>query len=114
MSKITIIRGDSRTITATFIDSDGDPIDLTGGEIFFTANSDSAPTSDSSAAISKDITSFDAPTTGVQAINLTASDTNVTPGTYFYDIQFVSSAGTVISQPKNKLIVQSDITRRVA
>jgi len=114
MAKLTIIRGDTRTITATFVDSSGTAIDLTGGTVFFTANADSSPTDDTSAAIEKDVTSFDAPATGVQDITLSASDTNVTPGTYYYDLQFVSSGGVVTSQPQDKLIIKADISRRTS
>ena len=42
--KLTIIRGDTRTITATFVDSSNVAINLTGGEIFFTANATEEPT----------------------------------------------------------------------
>jgi hypothetical protein len=114
MAKITTIRGDTRTVTATFLDSDGAAIDLTGGTIFFTVNASNSPTDDTSAAIEVDVTSFDAPTTGVQDITLTAANTNITPGTYYYDIQFVSASGVVTSLPQNKFIVKADISRRTS
>lgn len=114
MAKISIIRGDTRTITATFTDSDGAAIDLTGGKVFFTVNADKEPTDDSSAVITKDVSSFSAPTTGVQSITLSASDTNITPGTYYYDCQFVSAGGVVTSKPKSILTITSDITRRTS
>lgn len=114
MAKIKIIRGDTRTITATFVDSDGEAIDLTGGEIFFTANSSNAPSDDTGAVIEKDVSSFDAPTTGVQSITLTASDTNIAPGVYYYDLQFVSSAGVVTSVAQDRLTITADITRRTS
>ena len=112
MAKITIIRGDTRTITATFTDSSNVALNLTGGEVFFTANASDAPVDDTSAIIQKDISSFAAPTTGVATITLSATDTNVTPGTYFYDCQFVSPGGVVTSLAKDKLIIKGDITRR--
>lgn len=113
--KIEMIRGDTRTITATFVDSDGVAIDLTGGTVFFTVNASSEPTDDTSAIVEKDVTSFSDPTSGVATITLDSADTNsATPGTYWYDCQFVSSGGVVTSLDKAKFIIKGDITRRVA
>lgn len=112
--KIEMIRGDTRTITATFVDSEGAAIDLTGGTVFFTVNADKEPSDDSSAVITKDVSSFTDPTTGIQSITLSSTDTNITPGTYYYDCQFVSAGGVVTSKPKSTLTVKSDITRRTA
>lgn len=115
MAKIEMIRGDTRTITATFTDSDGVVLDLTGGTVFFTVNASAEPTDDSAAVVSKDVTSFAAPTTGVATITLAAADTtSVTPGTYWYDVQFVSVGGVVTSLAKQKFVLKGDITRRVA
>ena len=114
MAEIDIVRGDTRVITATFLESAGDPINLSGGEVFFTVNADSEPTDDTEAVIQKDISSFSTPTTGVLSFTLSASDTNITPATYWYDVQFVSGAGVVTSLPKDKFIIRSDITRRTA
>ncbi len=112
MSKIEVIRGDTRTISATFTDSSGDALDLTGGTVFFTVNSNNSPSDDSSASIEKDITSFSAPTSGVATFTLSSTDTNITPGNYWYDCQFVSPSGVVTSLKKQKFVVTSDITRR--
>lgn len=110
-----MIRGDTRTITATFVDSSGDPIDLTGGTVFFTASSNNSPTDDTAAIVEKNVTSFASPTSGVATITLNSDDTNdVTPGTYYYDLQFVSSGGVVTSLAQDKLIIKADITRRLA
>lgn len=115
MAKIEIIRGDTRTITATFVDSSGAPLDLTGGKVFFTVNSSNEPSDDSGAVITKDVTSFATPTSGVATITLASSDTtNVAPGTYWYDLQFVSAGGVVTSLEKAKFVVKADITRRTA
>lgn len=114
MAKIEVIRGDTRTITATFVDSDGTALDLTGGKVFFTVNANREPADDTAASVQKTITSFDNPTTGVQTITLTSSDTNIDPGTYFYDCQFVSSGGVVTSLKRSTFVVVGDITRRTS
>jgi hypothetical protein len=114
MSAIKIIRGDTATINASFQDSDGVAIDLTGGKVFLTVNTSDTPTDDTSAVIEKDIDSFTTPTTGEVTITLTSTDTNITPANYWYDIQFVSSTGVVTSLDKQRFIVKSDISRRIA
>lgn len=114
MTKIRdFIRGDSRTITITFLQSDGiTPIDLTGGKVYFTVNSTQNPTDDTGAVIAKTVTSFSAPTTGVANVNLTNADTqSVTPGTYYYDCQLKDASGNFLSSKQDQFIVIADITR---
>lgn len=110
------IRGDSRNIVVTFLQSDGvTPINLTGGKVYFTVNSSNAPTDDSSAVIAKTVTSFSAPTSGVATISLTNTDTqNITPGTYYYDVQLKDASGNVVSSKQATFTVIADITRSVA
>ena len=107
------IRGDSRTITVTFVQSDGiTPIDLTGGKVYFTVNSSNNPTDDSGAVLQKTVTSFAAPTTGVASISLTNGDTqSITPGTYYYDVQLKDGSGNFVSSKQDQFIVIADVTR---
>lgn len=114
MTKIKdYIRGDSRNINITFLQPDGvTPIDLTGGKVYFTVNSSSAPADDTSAVISKTVSSFSAPTTGVATIALTNADTqNITPGSYFYDVQLKDASGNFVSSKQDQFILIADITR---
>lgn len=111
MSKITFYRGDTATINVALTDTD-----LTGGSVFFTAKEgvDNNLT-DSSAVITKKVTSHTNPTAGETTITLTASDTNtITPGTYEYDIQIVLASGVVSTVQVGKLEVKGDVTRRIA
>lgn len=104
---IFLIRGDTNSITVTF-----SGLDLTGGEIFFTAKSVQDTVDDTTAAIKVQVTVFTDPTAGIVVIPLSATDTNVTPGDYFYDVQFKSAGGVVTSIPARKLRVSADVTRR--
>lgn len=106
-----VIRGDTRTINCTFLDSDGDALNLAGGTVYFTVNEDEDPASDASAVIQKTATSFTSASTGRHTFTLTHSDTNITPGTYWYDVEFVDSTGGYLSSYRGKFIVQSDVTR---
>lgn len=107
-----VIRGDSRTVNLTFLESDGStPINLTGGTVYFTVNASSDPTDDTSKAIQKTATVFTSPLTGQHTFTLTHADTNITPNTYWYDAQYCDSVGNYLSSYRGRFIVQSDITR---
>lgn len=112
--KIDIIRGDYRNIEVTFRKSDGSAYDLTGGTVFFTVNSSQDPSDDTGAEIQKDVSSHSNPTEGKTTISLTSSDTEIDPGTYYYDIQLKDSAGNIVSAEKAKFEITSDITRRTS
>lgn len=107
-----VIRGDSRTVNLTFLQSDGTtPINLTSGTVYFTVNSSSDPSDDTSAIIQKIYTNFTDPLNGKHTVSLTHTDTNITPGTYWYDAEFVDGVGSYLSSYRGKFIVQSDTTR---
>ena len=106
-----VIRRDTRRVNVTWKDSDGVVIDLTGGTGYFTVNADDDPATDSTAIIQKTTTSFTDATAGEHTFNLTHSDTDITPGDYWYDAQFVDSAGSYLSSYRGEFSVQSDITR---
>lgn len=109
-----VIRGDTRTINLTFLQSDGTTaVNLAGGTAYFTVNSGSDPSSDvaPNMVIQKTATSFTDASNGRHTFTLTHGDTNITPGEYWYDAQFVDSAGGYVSSYRGKFIVQSDITR---
>lgn len=107
-----VIRGDTRTVNLTFLDTDGTtPLNLTGGTVYFTVNTSSDPTDDTSTSIQKSATSFTSATTGQHTFTLTPTDTNIAAGTYWYDAEFVDSTSAKLSSFRGKFIVQSDITR---
>lgn len=108
-----VIRGDNRTINLTFIDSDGStPINLAGGMVYFTVQTSNDPPNDTTdLAFQKTATSFTSASTGQHTFILTHANTNITPGTYWYDAQFVDALGNYLSGYRGKFIVQSDITR---
>jgi hypothetical protein len=113
MSKISMIRGDSRNINVTFMQSDGvTPIDITGGEVWLTLNSSTDPSDDTSAALQKTVTSFSDPTNGSATISLAPSDTSgLAAGTYFYDVQLRDASGNILSSKQDKFVLSADVTR---
>lgn len=108
------IRGDSRVLAVNVVDSSGNPVDITGGTVFFTVNASNAPTDDTAALISKTVTSHTAPATGQTQISLTNTDTqSLTPGTYYYDLQYKDTVGNITSTKPDVFQVIGDVTRRI-
>ena len=64
---------------------DGIPVDITGWTIYFTVK-ENISDSDANAVIKKDIDSHDEPLNGIALIKLEATDTDLTPKTYYYDV----------------------------
>lgn len=115
MAKIELIRGDSRTITIPITNPDGTAKNLTGCTVYFTVNATKEPVSDASAVIAKSTTSFASPTTGIATISLTNADTqNITPGSYYYDVQLKDASGNISSEEQDRCVVKPDTTRSVA
>ena len=118
MAKLSILRGDNYTLTVTVTNTSGTAFDLTGYKAFFTAVANLDVTTitvlDSSASIQQTISSIPTPTAGIIVFNFSPTDTNILPGTYFYDVQIESVAGavTTILQP-DQLIITPDVTRRL-
>lgn len=111
---LTIIRGDTVSITFTLTDENGDPVNLTGSTVYFTAKKQiDDDAADAKAVISKDVTSHSDPVNGETIINLTSSDTDIDLGIYFYDIQIKDSINNITSLPVKQLKVVEDVTRRI-
>jgi hypothetical protein len=109
-----IIRGDNHNIVVTFLEDDGSTaINLTGGTVFFTVSANDVPTDDTDALITKSVTSHTTPLSGITTIALLPADTDVTPGEYWYDVQFVDQDDNVVSKKRDKFTIIGDITRRV-
>lgn len=108
-----VIRGDTRTVSLTFLDTDGTtPIDLTGGTVYFTVNSSSDPANDSDVEFQKEeSSSFTNATAGQHTFTLDHTDTNIDAGTYWYDASFKDASENYLSAYRGKFIIQSDITR---
>lgn len=102
------IRGDSATISLTVTG-----IDLTGSTVYFTART-ALPTTaivdDTDADISVTVTDHSDPTNGVTTIPLSATDTDIDAGKYYYDIQ-IKNGSEVTSIPTRRLEIISDTTR---
>lgn len=107
---IHLIRGDTSSINLTL-----EGVDLTGATVFFTAKAAiDDDVTDAAAAIAVEVTTHTDPEAGITVIPLSSTDTNVTPGEYFYDIQVKKADLTIVSIRFRKLEVFEDVTRRTS
>lgn len=113
VTDMQVIRRDDVSFDLTFTDVDGDPINLTGATVFFTVKK-RATDPDDEAEISKSITSFDDPTSGVALLELTTSDTDMSAGRYLFDIQLKTVDGKIVSSTAGNFLVTQDITVRTS
>lgn len=83
-----IDRGTTYAISGEYLDDDGEPVDITDADIFFTVKAEKYDddADDSDAIILKNGTITDGPN-GTYLISLTAADTYVEPGKYYYSIK---------------------------
>lgn len=113
-----VIRGDSLTLNLTVKNTDGTAYDLTGYKVFLTVVSaldlTAGVTTDTTAVIQKTISPVPSPTLGIISIALSSTDTNIAPGTYYYDLQFEDAGGSTTSVKADTLTVIADVTRRLA
>lgn len=117
---LTIKRGTTYPITIEVTDDAGDPVDLTGATVRFTAKSAEYDTDadDSDAAISKDVTTHydengvEAPEEGKSTITLTDTDTYINPGNYYYDITIEYSTGVINTPVEGRLKIDGKPTNR--
>ena len=113
MTEIRVPRGDDKTWNLTFVDEDGNAIDLTGATIFFTVKINKAD-ADSDAVIDVDQASHTNAAGGLSSITITNSETDLKPENYFYDFQLVDSGGLVTTVLSGIFKITQDVTTRVA
>ena len=103
---------DDKGFTFTFVDSDGAAVDLTGDTIFFTVKENETDV-DADALIRKDITPSD-PTGGIATMTITHTESDVDVGDHYFDVQRVTSGGTVTTITKGTFKILQDITIRTS
>lgn len=109
----TIFRSDNDVFTVNFADSAGTAIDITNYEVRMTVRLSEPKTDvedDTDAAISA-LAVIPLGTDGKAEFNITSEQTDITPTTYWYDIQYKKPSGAVKTVGKARYIVKSDITR---
>ena len=83
---LELIKGTTKNYEIKFT-KNGTAQDITGWTVFFTLK-ESMKDPDSSAIIRKDITIHEDASSGISVIELTSTDTDIDPGTYYFDIKY--------------------------
>lgn len=93
---INIKRGNPYDATITVTNASGTAYDLTGKTIFFTVKkATDTGADDAGAVITKDITTHTNASGGVTTLNLTATQTNIVPGDYSWDLRIYEGSPLV-------------------
>ena len=103
-------RGDSAAKGFVIQDSDEVVIDITGFSFKLTVNSDKAPSDQVNEQFTITGTIIDGPNGEVAFAPLVA-DTDITPGTYFYDVEQTDTGGRISTLIVAKCLIVQDITK---
>jgi hypothetical protein len=116
----TMKRGDTKIIDFAIINkSTGQPVNLTGNKVYFTAKLDPLDLDDDAIILldsdSNGITIDSPATLGTGTVEIPPSATDdLTDNTIlYYDLQHVTAAGQVFTPDSGELLVELDITRSI-
>ena len=104
-------KNDTWTISLSIKDNASNPVDITGYAFFFTMKTNETD-ADANAILKKDVTSHITPASGLTAIVCTPTDTAISGGRYFYDIQMKDTGSAISTLVKGVVVVEQDITTR--
>lgn len=116
MGKFSIDRGTTVTIDIVY-EKNGVSAPLTGATVRFTVKSveyDSS-TTDTTAVITKNVTSHTNAAAGLSAITINPADTaTLTPGKYFYDVKVAEAGGAVYKIDEGTITLDGSPTNRLS
>lgn len=116
MGKFTVDRGTTFTIDVEYKDN-GVAASLVGATVRFTVKSTEYDSSadDSTALITKNVTSHTDAAAGLSMITIDPTDTaTLTPGKYHYDIKVAEASGAVYKIDEGTLKLDGSPTNRLA
>lgn len=120
MAKLEMYRGDDETLDVEIVDFDGSPLNITGGEVLFTAKKSSRQTDDvavikKSSVTNGGISITDGPG-GVAEVYILPSDTAdlYAPTELTWDVAFVDVTGKRRTVASGQLVIKPDVTRRAS
>lgn len=103
-------RGDTAAITLSFVDEDGDAYDLTGLTLTITANTEREPTDATNEQWSVAMSLVSA-SGGTASFSLDATQADMTPGTYYFDVESVDGSAKIKTLHKGSFRVLQDINK---
>ena len=111
MAEITYYRGDSYPIPfALEVESTGNPLPISGYSFTMTVNAERNPSATDTPEFAVVGSIVDA-TAGEVSFTPTEANTDIDPGTYWYDVEMVDDSGNVRTIAKDKFIITMDITK---
>lgn len=115
LGEITWFRGDSYPIELTIKDkATSEAIDISGYAFLMTVNTEKDPI-DETAQIFQVVGEIDADqitNKGKITLTPTAVNTDLSNGTYYYDVQMTDSSGNIRTIAKDKFKISQDITKQ--
>jgi C4-dicarboxylate transporter len=113
-TQLNHIRGDNLSRLITIEYADGTPFNLIGYTVFFTIkNLDDERADDTNAVFAKSWTSHSDAINGETLLTATASEMNIEPNLYKYDIQIKSLAGAINTVISGGFLITNDVTKRI-
>ena len=113
----TIKRWDQFTTTVNFTNSDWSATDITWCTVFFIVRTTENPTSlndeDSTVIFKKDITVHSNAVWWITTIPLLSTDTDITPWTYYWELQILFTNDDIRSANTGVFNVLPDLNKRV-
>ena len=109
----SVYRGDTITLPISFVDGDGNAIDISGWTLFFTLKN-AIDDTDDSAVLKVDVSGHVDAINGLTKIVLPDSDTDDLAGEYYYDIQYKDGSGNIRTIISGHFEFVKDVTRRTS
>lgn len=108
--ELKLYRNTSKTYEIQFT-KNGFAQNITGWTIYFTVK-ENMEDSDTNAKIKKDITNISDPINGIALIELSTTDTDLKPKSYFYDVKYKDNNGNADILITGRITVQEPVTTR--
>lgn len=104
---------DLKPIPITISDSNGVGVDITGATVYFTVRDNNGldATDDNDVILKVAITSHTTPASGITKMLLTATNTDIVPGDYYWELQVVFTDGAVQTTTASILTILPDLTK---
>lgn len=113
---LTITAGDDRQLQFVFSDANGDPVDISTWDFFYTAKTDVSQ-DDDDAVIALDpadwtISDSGSGTDDTATATIPATATAIAAGTYVHDLQIKKADGTITTIGHGQLVIENQVTQR--
>lgn len=111
--QLNVFKENNRVLDIYFKDASGTAVNITDYTIRFTVKQrfDNS-TTDASALILKNVTAHTDAAAGHTRVELSKTDTNISPGTYVYDWKYIDASGNEVTVVQDEFVVHKVVTNR--